>query len=84
MISEESIAFLDMDILKQGKLTTSVHYKATNSHAYLDYLSSHNPNTKNSIPFSQFLKLRHLCSIDDDFEAKAEEMTDFFLQRHFP
>ena len=84
-ISEESIAFLDMDIsLQQGKLTTSVHYKATDSHAYLDYRSSHNPSTKNSIPFSQFLRLRRLCSIDDDFEAKAEEMTDFFLQRHYP
>ena len=58
-ISEESIAFLDMDIsLKQGKLTTSVHYnyKATDCQSYLDYCSSHNPSTKNSIPFSQCLK----------------------------
>ena len=50
-ISEQSAAFLDMDIsLKQEKLTTSLHYKATDSHSHLDYRSSHNPSTKNSIP----------------------------------
>ena len=70
--------------LKQGKLTTSVHYKSTGSRSYLDYRSSHNPSTKNSIPFSQFLRLRRLCSDDADFEEKAEEMANFFLQRRYP
>ncbi|WP_419619241.1 GIY-YIG nuclease family protein, partial [Thiolapillus sp.] len=84
-ISEKSVTFLDMKLyLKQGKLTTSVHYKSTDSHSYLDYRSSHNPSTKNSIPFSQFLRLRRLCSDDADFEEKAEEMANFFLQRRYP
>ena len=84
-ISEKSVTFLDMKLyLKQGKLTTSVHYKSTDSHSYLDYRSSHNPSTKNSIPFSQFLRLGRLCSDDADFEEKAEEMANFFLQRRFP
>ena len=40
-ISEQSVAFLDMDIyLKRGKLKTPVHYKVTDSHSYLDYHSS--------------------------------------------
>ena len=52
-ISEKSVTFLDIKIsLKQGKLTTSVHYKSIDSHSYLDYRSSDNPSTKNSIPFS--------------------------------
>ena len=80
-ISEKSVTFLDMKLyLKQGKLTTSVHYKSTDSHSYLDYCSSHNPSTKNSIPFSLFLRLCHLCSDDADFEEKAEKMVNFFLQ----
>ena len=75
--------------LKQGKLTTSVHYKSTDSHSYLDYRSSHNPSTKkkknnNNIPFSQFLRLHRLCTDDADFEEKAEEMASFFLQRRYP
>ena len=83
-ISEQSVAFLDMDIsLKQGKRTTSVHYKATDSHSYLDYRSSHNPSMKNGIPSSQFLRLRRLCSDDTDFKEKAEEMVEFFIQRHY-
>ena len=84
-ISEQSVAFLDMDIsLKKEKLTTSVHYKATDSQSYLDYRSSHNPSTKNSSPSSQFLRLCRLCSDDTDFEEKAENMVEFFIQRHYP
>ena len=40
--------------------------------------------TKNSIPFSQFLRLRRLCSDDADFEEKTEEMANFFLQKWYP
>ena len=55
-ISEQSVAFLVIDIYpKRGKLKTSVHYKVTDSHSYLDYRSSHNPSTKNNIPSSRLL-----------------------------
>ena len=40
--------------------------------------------TKRSIPFSQFLHLRHLCSEDEDFHTKSLEMRDFFVQRGYP
>ena len=82
-ISEKLDASLDMDIsLKQGEgqLTTSAHYKATDSHSYLDYSSSHNTN---NIPSSQFLRLHYLCSNDTDFEENAEEMVEFLIQRHY-
>ena len=80
---KQGILTTSIHYLKQGKLTTSVHYKSTDSHSYLDYHSSHNPSTKNSIPFSQFLRLRRLCSDNADFEEKAEEMANFFLQRRY-
>ena len=83
-ISEQSVAFLDMDSsLKQAKLT-SVHYEATDSRSCLEYRFSHNPCTKKSLPSSQFLRLLRLCFDDTDFEEKAEEMAEFFNQRHFP
>ena len=83
-ISEKSVTFLGMKIsLKQGKLTISGHNKSTDSHSYLDYRLPHNTSTKSSIPFSQFLRLRRLCSDDADFEEKAEEMVSFFLQRQY-
>ena len=40
--------------------------------------------TTNSIHFPQFLTLYRLCSDDTNFEQKAHEMTDFFINRHFP
>ncbi len=88
-ISETSVSFLDILISINGnRLLTSVFYKPTDSHSYLLYsytqLSSHSNHTKRSIPFSQFLRLRRLCSEDEDFHTKSLEMRDFFVQRGYP
>ena len=64
-------------------LTTSVFYKPTDSHSYLLY-SSHPNHTKQSIPFSQFLRLRRLCSEDEDFQSKSLEMREYLVQRGSP
>ena len=61
-----------------------MHYKPTDSHSYLLYSSSHPSHVKNSIPYSQFLKLRRLCSEDSDFSLKSEEMCNFFNKRGYP
>ena len=84
-ISEHSLAFLDIKISINGNsLSTSVHYKPTNSHNYLLHSSSHPQHVKNAIPFSQFLRLRRLCSNDSDFNNKCEEMCQFFKKRGYP
>ena len=84
-ISETSVSFLDILVSINGnKLTTSVFYKPTDSHSYLLCSSSHPNNTKQSIPFSQFLCLRRLCSEDEDFQSKSLEMREFFVQRGYP
>ena len=84
-ISETSVSFLDILISINGnRLVTSVFYKPTDSHSYLLYSSSHLNHTKRSIPFSQFLRLRRLCSEDEDFHTKSLEMRDFFVQRGYP
>ena len=75
VVSECSIAFLDINVSISGnQLSTSVHYKPTDLHSYLLHSSSHPAHMKNSIPYSQFLRLRRLCSDDTDFSEKAEEM----------
>ena len=48
------------------------------------YSSSHPSHVKNSIPFSQFLRLRRLCSDDSDFSKKSETMCQFFDRRSYP
>ena len=92
--SKSEINFLDIHItltlptqapLPHKKLLqSSVFYKETASHSYLDYRSSHNPATRDNIPFSQFLRLRRLCSEEDDFLLEAERMVDFFKNCHYP
>ena len=84
-ISENSLAFLDIKLsINDNGLSTSVHYKPTDSHNYLLHSSSHPQHVKNAIPFSQFLRLRRLCSDDTDFNNKCEEMCHFFKKRGYP
>ena len=81
-ISETSVSFLDILVSINGnKLFTSLFYKHTDSHRYLLFSSSH---TKRSIPFSQFLRLRRICSEDEDCLARSLEMRHFFVQRGYP
>ena len=84
-ICEASVSFLDILVSTNGnRLTTSVFYKPTDSHSYLLYSSSHPNHNKQPIPFSQFLRLRRLCSEDEDFQSKGLEMREFFVQRGYP
>jgi len=54
-----------------------VYYKPTDSHNYLLYSSSHPSHVKNSIPFSQFLRLRRLCSDDSAFSTNQNQCASF-------
>ena len=84
-ISDTSLAFLDIKLSIEGNgLCTSVHYKPTDSHSCLLYSSSHPSHGKNSIPYSQFLRLRRLCSENSDFSIKSEEMCHLFDKRGYP
>ena len=59
-------------------------YKSTNSQSYLLHSSSHKPHGKESVPYSQFLRLCGLCSDDSDFNSKCDEMSNFFSERGYP
>ena len=84
-IFDTSLAFLDIKISIEGNdLCTSVYSKPTDSHSYLLHSSSHPSHDKNSIPFWQFLRLRHLCSDDSGFPEKSEAMCQFFDKRGCP
>ena len=76
-ISENSLAFVDIKLsINDNDLSTSVHYKPTDSDNYLPHSSSHPQHVNNAIPFSQFPRLRRHCSDDIDFN-KYEEMSHF-------
>ncbi|XP_078354461.1 uncharacterized protein LOC144639077 [Oculina patagonica] len=84
-ISDKQLPFLDL-LLKptpQG-LATTIHYKETDSHSYLTYTSAHPVQCKNSVPYSQFLRLKRICSDENDYNTKSKEMSSFFLHREYP
>ena len=82
IISEVQLPFLDLCLKPvSDRLLTSIHYKDT--HSYLNYTSSHPPRCKYSIPYSQFLRPRRICSEDNDFENKCKEMASFFRNRDY-
>ena len=84
-ISDNSLECLDVLMtLTPAGISTSVHYKPTDSHSYLHYSSHHPQKCKDGIPFSQFLRLRRLCSEEEDFTAKSLEMVEFFRSRGYP
>ena len=85
IISDVLLPFLDLCLKPvSDRLLTSIHYKDTDTHSYLNYTSSHPARCKNSIPYSQFLRLRRICSEDNDFENKCIEMASFFQNRDYP
>ena len=85
IITEDSLSFLDIQLsISKDRISTSVHYKETDAHCYFDYNSSHPQKCKDSIPYSQFRRLRRLCSLDQDFQARTEEMSTFFHNSKYP
>ena len=84
-ITEISIPFLDITLSINGnQISTSVHYRETDAHRYLLYSSSHPVKCKNSVPFSQLLRLKRLCSNKPDFADKAKEICKFFVDSGYP
>ena len=79
-ISETELHFLDINLRISGdRIRTSIHYKATDTHSYLHYDSSHPRHCKKSLSYSQLLRLRRFCSDQADFLNKAQqEMASFF------
>ena len=79
-VSTDKLPFLDICMKPQGnRITTSIHYKATDSHSFLNFTSSHPPySCKSCTPYSQFLRLRKICSDDSDFDIEAARMETSF------
>ena len=83
--SSSEIAFLDTLVkLDQGQITTDLYTKPTDSHNYLYYNSSHPQRCKDSIPYSQFLRIRRICSHNRDFDRHVITLAGHFLRRKYP
>ena len=82
--SKTTVNFLDVKIsLKDGKFSTDLFVKPTDTHQFLHPSSCHPFHCKKAIPFSQALRLNRICSSDDEFENRCEDLYDWLRDRGY-
>ena len=75
--SKVEISFLDpMVKLENGKIITDLYCKTASRNNYLPFNSAHPYHCKKSLPFRQFLRLRQICSRDEDMGRHGIFWTD--------
>ena len=84
-ISTISIDFLDITVKNtKGSLSTTLFCKPTDIYNYLLYSSEHPRHILNGIPYSQFLRIRRICSDISDFKRNAFMLSTHFIRRGYP
>ena len=79
-----SIPFLDVNVsVNSGNITTDLYTKATDKHQYLLHSSCHPQHTKRAIPFSLALRLRRICSSDETFKQRSNELKSYLNKRGY-
>ena len=82
--STDEVSFLDVRVMnKNGKISTSVYSKPTDSHLYLSQTSNHPKHVLKNIPKSQFLRLRRICSDTSDFMNQCNRYMEYFTNRGY-
>ena len=74
--SKTSINFLDTTVKLNAnrELITTLNNKQTDTHPYVDYSCAYQESILTKGPFSQYLRLRPICSLDEGFKVNANEM----------
>ena len=78
--SGNTVTFLDTKIsIVNNQLISDLYCKPTYSHNYLRYNSAHPQRCKDSIPYSQFLRVRRICPKLCDYDTHILELSKYFL-----
>jgi hypothetical protein len=79
------VKFLDVSVgIDAGRFITSLFCKPTDCHKYLHYESSHPAYVKRSIVYSQGLRIKKICSCEEDFEKHLQEQYSWLKNRAYP
>ena len=85
-ISETHVNFLDVTVYKDqdGKITTGLYTKPTDAHMYLHFTSFHPKHQNTSIPYSQAIRLRRICSTPELFKEATQNLATNLHERGYP
>ena len=81
---QHQVNFLDIKITKEnGTFQTDVYRKPCYRNSLLRSDSFHPTPLKNSLPISQFYRVRRICSTDESFETQSETLKSMFVSRGY-
>ncbi len=84
-IGGQSLKFMDLLIkIVNGKLETTVYSKPTDGHLYLHNDSCHPRSTKLGVEKGVALRLRRICSTEEEFERQSKNYMAFLANREHP
>ena len=83
--STSNVNFLDttVTINPDHSIKTSLYQKPTDRHNFLHQKSYHPSSTKKSLPYSQALRIRRICSSPDDERTALEKLKEQFAARGY-
>ena len=84
-ISNSNILFLDMLIYKDknNTLQTTLYRKPTYQESYIHAHSDHPKSLKRSIPYSQALRIKTICSTLTKYKKRRALLKQNFIERGF-
>jgi hypothetical protein len=82
----KTIPFLDMSVSinDDGLLETDLFRKETAKVQYLLRSSCHPAHITKNIPFSLAFNIKRICSKDEDFKIRLEQLRQYLLSRSYP
>ena len=82
--SRKRIDFLDVEVIKEGnRLITDAFVKSTDTYQYLHATSCHVYHSKKSIPYSQALRFNRICSEDQFFDKRCNDLEVWLKNRGY-
>lgn len=79
-----SAPFLDTNItITGGTISTDLYRKPTHSPQYLLPSSTHPPHCVRNIPYSLAYRIRRICSEEDTFEMRLQELKEMLTIRDY-
>ena len=69
---------------QQHKIQAMIFRKPLDQQTYLHAQSNHPKSFKDSIPYSQALRIKSICSITSEFNKNCDIITKRFKERGYP
>ena len=66
---------------EEGRLIADLYTKPTDTHQYLYRQSCHPHHCKTTITYSQALHLRRICSRDEDYHRRVQDLKSHLVSR---